>query len=126
MPFPDHQRWAGRFHPEETRRLRISMTERLQHFVPAEQIEVDLPQRYFLIQLESGFECSSENCRRTSSRNASRNFGRFSSRKLTPAAISCPPNFSQPFRPHSPRARTIEQPSILRPLPFPAPLCVNT
>src|SRR5436190_1085869 len=90
MPLPDYPRWPSRLHRGRDKDwLRISVTEGLQHFVPMQQIEVDLRQRNF-----------------------------------TPAAISCPPNFSSaPL--HSLSACTIEQPSILRPLPFPAPLSSN-
>ena len=71
-----------------------------------------------------GASASSDNCRAAASKNCSRNRGKFSSRKLTPAAISCPPNFSS-VPPHSVSACTIEQSSMLRPLPFPAPLSSN-
>ena len=110
---------------QDKNRLRISITEWLQHLVPMQQIEVDLRQSLFPRRgaiVERALRPTI--AARTASKNCSRNFGKFSSRKLTPAAISCPPNFSSvPL--HSPRARTIEQPSILRPLPFPAPLSSN-
>src|SRR2546421_11835460 len=57
MPFPDQPRWAGRFHRRRDKdRLRISIAERLQHFVPMQQIEVDLRQRYFRVEVQSWSE----------------------------------------------------------------------
>src|ERR1700704_1066167 len=57
MPFPHHSRWARRFHRRRDKdRLRISIAEWLQHFVPVQQIEVDLRQPYFCVEVQSWSE----------------------------------------------------------------------
>src|SRR6476620_7566396 len=57
MPFPDHPRWTRRFHRRGDKdRLWISITEWLQHFMPMQQIEVDLRQRYFRVEVQSWSE----------------------------------------------------------------------
>src|SRR5436309_10343151 len=57
MPFPHQPRWAGRFHRRrDSDRLRISIAERLQQFVPMQHIEVELRQRYFRVEVQSWSE----------------------------------------------------------------------
>ena len=57
MPFSDDPRRPGCFDPRTNEnRLRIAVPERLQHLVPMQQIEVDLRQRYFRVEVQSWSE----------------------------------------------------------------------
>src|SRR5437868_15045073 len=57
MTFPHHPRRPRRFHRRRDKdRLRISIAEWLQHFVPMQQIEVDLRQPYFRVEMQSWSE----------------------------------------------------------------------
>src|SRR5207253_7719350 len=57
MPFPHHPRRPRRFHRRRDKgRLRISITEWLQHFMPMQQIEVDFRQPDFSVEVQAWSE----------------------------------------------------------------------
>ena len=76
------------------KRLRISISERLQHFVPAQKIDIDLGERQLMIESQARLQMLHQ--KEARARHA-KCFGKaieifLAQRK--PAAISCPPNFS--------------------------------
>src|SRR5947209_6491413 len=53
----DARRRDGLDFARKEKRLRISISERLQHFVPAQKFDIDLSERELMIQSQAGLQC---------------------------------------------------------------------